>query len=183
MSGNDKRDKKQPEPKFLLGLNRDKLGGGMSPAEYDKKRKQAQMAGIVRSLLMLGGLVVVTVLFARRTAAPGVEQVTTASGLDANQEPVGITDSFGPGDTVYVSVEAVGYEAGSEVAARVTYAGEAIAEIPVDEGLVSELYIGWAINPADVGWEVWETGGYTVEIVFRGRQVLGSAAFTVTSDE
>jgi len=175
-------DDKTPPPRFLLGINRDKLGGGMDPQEYERKRKQAQRAGIARSLLMLAGLVVVTVLFARRTAAPGIEQVTTAAGLDANQEPAGIAAAFGPEDTVYVSVEALGYEEGSDVSARLIYADRTLATLPVDAERVSERYLGWAFSPADAGREAWEPGSYTVEIVFRERQVLGSAAFTVTSD-
>ena len=146
-------------------------------------QRQAQMAGIARSLVMLAGLVVITIYFARRTAGPGVKLVTTAGRLDANQEPVGIRDTFGPGDTVCVSIEALGYEEGMDLIARVRHAGEVIAELPVDEGMVSERYIGWEIPPADAGREAWEPGEYTVEIVFNGRQGLGSAEFKVTSNE
>lgn len=182
MSGRQPDDR-TPPPKFLLGINREKLGGGMDPEEYERKRKQAQRAGIARSLLMLAGLVVVTVLFARRTASPGIEQVTTAAALDANQEPAGIADIFGPEDTVYVSVEALGYEEGSDVSARLIHADRTLATLPVDADRISERYLGWAFSPADAGREAWEPGSYTVEIVFRGQRVLGTADFQIAGDE
>lgn len=176
-------NKGRREPKFLLGINREALGGGLSTAEYEKKRQQAQIAGIARSVVILVGLIVVTALLARRTAGPAVESVVLASGLDANFEPVGETNSFGPEDTLYVSVEALGYDPGMDVIARLRREGEIVTQLPVDEGMVSERYIGWAFDPAEAGLEAWEPGTYVVEILFRERLGLGSAQFRVMSDE
>lgn len=145
-----------------------------STADKQKERRKKQVWGIVRSLLFLGGLVAIA-LWMNRSRPPEVLSVLPATALDDQYQPLEVTDTFGPDDTFFVSVELRGYRSDMALSARWLYEGELITETTLETANTGEGYAGFVlVNEAPP----WPQGKYRVEIVYQD-DVLGSAAFTV----
>ena len=143
------------------------------PTQFRKGMKR----GVFRSVLILIGLIVVTVLMVRGNR-PDVLNVIPAAALDDLYRPVEVTDTYSPDDVFFVSVEIENYDPYSPISARWLYEGDVISETPLEiEGTV-DRYAGFALR-SDVA--PWPAGDYTVEIVYKKR-VLGKAAFRVEED-
>jgi hypothetical protein len=143
------------------------------PAQFRKGMRK----GLLRSVLLLFGLIAVAVLMALRNR-PEVLAVIPATALDDLYRPVEATNTYRPDEVFFVSVEIENYDPYSPLSARWLYEGDQIAETPLEiEGSVDQ-YAGFALR-SDVA--PWPTGNYTVEIVYKKR-VLGEAAFRVEEE-
>ena len=143
------------------------------PAQFRKGMRK----GLLRTVLLLIGLIAVSVLMARRNR-PEVLAVIPATALDDLYRPVEVTDTYSPDDVFFVSVEIENYDPYSPISARWLYEGDMIAETPLEiEGMV-DRYAGFALR-SDVA--PWPAGDYTVEIVYKNR-VLEEASFRVEGD-
>lgn len=140
-----------------------------------QERTHRQRVGLIRSLLLLAGLVVLAVFLALRSRGPQVVSVTVATALDDAYRPVAVTDVYGPQDTFFVSVELRGYRPEMEVIARWRYEGQVIRETPLSTQQAGDGYAGFVLTNEGFPWP---EGAWTVEIVYEG-EVLGQTTFRV----
>ena len=163
------------KPVHLLPINRD--DDEMTREEYEKKRKAAQRTGIIRSLVMLAGLIALAVWMGIRGRGPQVESVTPAQALDDAYRPVEATDTFGPTDTFFVAVQISNYEPSMNVTATWRYEGDVITTTPLSTDTSGEGFAGFSLSPSDP--PQWPSGSYNIEIFYNDDMPLGSAEWTV----
>lgn len=141
-------------------------------------RRRRHWFGIIRSLIILGALVVLAIVFTRQPAAPEVLSLTPARALDAGFRPVEPATTFAPGDSFFVSAEMSGYTAGTALSARWLYEGEVIAETTIESDDVSGEVARLSLAPDDpTGWP---PGTYVVDVIYED-DLLGRTAFEVTA--
>lgn len=153
---------------------RDPLGRQQTPEERQRRHR----FGIIRSVAILAGLILLGVWFALQQG-PEVLSITTARGLDDAYRPLQPTSTYAPGDTVHLSVEMRGYRAGMDVAARLLYEGEVITEAPLAAPGEDGSYAGVALSPEPAGWPV---GEYVVDIMFEDH-LLNRTTFEVAAGQ
>ncbi len=140
-----------------------------------KERVRRQRVGLIRSLILLAGLVALTVFLALRPHEPEVVNVIMATALDDAYRPVTVTDVYGPRDTFFASVELRGYQPEMELRARWRYEGQVIRETLLTTQQAGDGYAGFVLSNQGLPWPL---GNWTVEIVYEG-EVLGQATFRV----
>lgn len=109
---------------------------------------------------------------------PSVETAVMARSLDANYEPVEMTNVFDPTDVFYCSVKVTDLEKGSEVTARWFFGSEFLGEYTYTAEAGGSGYIGFNLSPAGT----WSAGNYRVDIYLDG-ELAQSAAFSVAGTE
>ena len=109
---------------------------------------------------------------------PSVEAAVMAGSLDANYEPVDMTNVFDPTDTFYCSVKVTDLEGGSEVTARWFFGSELLGEYTYAAEAGGSGHIGFNLSPAGT----WVAGNYRVDIYLNG-ELAQSAAFSVVGAE
>lgn len=139
------------------------------------RRRRSPIVGLLISLGMLLGLVVVAALLATQRSGPSVLSITPAKSLDDAYHPIDPTDTFAPEDTFFVSVELDDYDNDSPLLARWYYEESFITETHLEFDYEGDVFAGFVLLNEDPPWPL---GRYSVEIVYRER-VLGSADFRV----
>ncbi len=151
----------------------------LTPEERDAARASRARWGLLRSILMLIGLIVLAVVLARRPAEVEVLSITPAKALDDTYRAVEPTGVFAPTDTFFVSAEISGYRPGMNFIARWRHEGQYITETPLQADGVGAGYAGFALSPQEP--PTWPEGRYTVDVL-HGEQLLGQAAFEVVGE-
>ncbi len=141
-------------------------------------RRRRHWFGIIRSLIILAGLIVLAVVLARQSARPEVLSLTPARALDGGFRPVEPVDTFSPGDTFFVSAELRGYSPDAALSARWLYEGEVIAETPIEPDDVADGYARLSLAPDDPAG--WPPGGYVIDVLHEN-DLLSRAAFQVAA--
>lgn len=151
-------------------------GGARTPEE----QRRRQRSGILRSVALLAGLIVLTVWIALQRQQPEVLSLTTARALDSDYQPVEPTTSYGPDDTFFISVELRGYRTGMNITALWRHQGEVIAETPLLAEAGEAGIAGFSLSPESP--PRWPEGGYVVDIMYDGH-VVGRTAFDVVEEQ
>lgn len=109
---------------------------------------------------------------------PSVETAVMARSLNADYEPVEMTNVFDPTDTFYCSVKVTDLEKGSEVTARWFFGSEFLGEYTYTAEAGGSGHIGFNLSPAGT----WLAGSYRVDVYLNGA-LAQSAAFSVAGVE
>lgn len=150
---------------------------GLNPKEQERRRRAT--FGIIRSLIILGGLIAVGVLYyLRPEAAPIVERLVLASALDEQYLPVESVSVYEPDDTFYVSVRLSDYRGEEPLVARWLFEEDTIIETPLESASQGSGYAGFVLRNNEPPWPI---GSYRVEIVYQDK-ILASVAFEVVSE-
>lgn len=149
-------------------------------ARTPEERRRRQRAGLLRSVALLAGLVVLTVWIALQRQAPEVLSLTAAQALDSDYQPLEPTGQYTPDDTFFISAELRGYRPGMDISALWRYEGEVIAETPLLAEGSGDGYAGFSLSPQNP--PRWPEGSYVVDIMYDDH-LLGRTAFEVTEEQ
>lgn len=152
------------------------LGGVRGGPPDQEKMQRSRRTGILRSLVILVGLIIVTLMVARRTNRPEIVDIAFTTDLTSEYEPVDRVTTFTP-DTpaVNASVETRNYWPDMVVTARWLHTGQVIAETPFTDDAGGDGYIGFTLTNDSLPWA---EGKYVLQIVFKSR-VLREASFWI----
>lgn len=112
-------------------------------------------------------------------APAAVGAITLGKGVGPDKKVTAPSDSFGPKDTIYASVDTTGVGKGTVLTAKWTFTDKKGKTIPVHEEPLTVDLDGPATNEFHVSKKTpWPKGSYEVEIFLAGTSA-GKKAFSV----
>nr|MBN1229924.1 hypothetical protein [Anaerolineae bacterium] len=143
-----------------------------------KSWKRRYTQGILRSVVILIGLIALTVFIAIRSHRVEVTSIVTTTGVDNDGAPVDQVASYSSLDPAfYVAVQVENYSPDVSVSAQWEHDGDLIAEAGPDNVVYGR---GWLFFSLVAPVSGWDAGFYAVTILQKDR-ALGSRSFEVVS--